>query len=227
MIRCFHAGTVIALLAACGLTVGCCDKEKKQIEYLTQQNLNLTNKDKEMRDELVGARTRESQLLAQIDSKDQVVTTLQAQKQDLEQRLAAGTTAQPPAGGVGGETTVYKETVASDVLFAPGQATLSASGKQRLASTASLLKSKYAGMSVRVYGYTDSDPIRHSRKLWTDNLDLSANRAMAVTRYLRSRGISAESIETVAMGATHFVTGNNTKAGKAKNRRVEIAVVKK
>ena len=80
---------------------------------------------------------------------------------------------------------------------------------------------------MRVYGYTDSDPIKRSARLWKDNLDLSANRAMAVTRELRKLGIPAESIETVAMGATRSVAPNRTKADKAKNRRVEIVVVGK
>jgi len=82
-------------------------------------------------------------------------------------------------------------------------------------------------MTVRVMGYSDSDPIVKTKKLWKDNLDLSANRAMEVTRYLWSRGIPAERIETVGMGSTHFVQPNKTKAGKAANRRVEIHVVKK
>jgi chemotaxis protein MotB len=82
-------------------------------------------------------------------------------------------------------------------------------------------------MTVRVMGYTDSDPIVKTKNLWKDNLDLSANRAMEVTRHLWSKGISAEHIETVAMGATHFMGPNTTKAGKAGNRRVEISVVKR
>lgn len=229
MIRKVRSGAVIAMLAVSSLTVGCCDKEKKQIEYLTQQNLDLTNKNKDLSNQLVTARTRESQLLAQMDSKDQAIQSLQTENQGLQLRLSAGTTAPGPGPtpGPGAETTVYRESVASDVLFSAGQATLSDAGKQRLNALVSTLSSQYAGLTVRVYGYTDGDPIKRTARLWTDNLDLSANRAMAVTRYLRSKGIDAERIETVAMGATRFVAGNDTKAGKAKNRRVEIAVVKK
>jgi len=220
-----RSGITVVLVAVSALSVGCCDKEKKQISYLSQQNLDLSTKNKDLHGQIAAARTRESQLMSQMTSEDLKVTALQTENQDLKQKLAAGA-AKTSAGAPGGETAVYRETVGSDVLFSPGKATLSAAGKRRLGSTVSVLKSRYAGMVVRVYGFTDSDPIKRTKKLWTDNLDLSANRAMAVTRYLISRGINAENVETVAMGATHFVSANKTKAGKAKNRRVEIVVVK-
>ena len=226
MIGTHRSGIIAVLLAVSGLTVGCCDKEKKQIQYLTQQNIELGNKNKDLQGELVKARTRESQLLSQADSKDLALTAIQTENIELKKKAAAGTTA-PAAGAVGGETTVFTETVGSDVLFAPGRATLTAAGRAALARIVSRLRSQHAGMSVRVYGYTDSDPIRRTRKLWQDNLDLSANRAMAVTRYLRSKGINAGTIETVAMGATNFISPNTTKAGKTKNRRVVIQVVRK
>jgi len=219
---------VVALLAVSGLTVGCCDAEKKQIASLTEEYNKLSTDNQDLRDQLVAARTRESQLISQVDSKTQEALSAQGEAQRLRQQLAAGTTAPPtpPTPPPGGETTVFKETVGSDVLFSSGRATLTSSGTQRMASIAARLNSDFSGMTVRVYGYTDSDPIRRTKNLWQDNLDLSANRAMAVTRYLRSKGINAERIETVAMGATHFVAANSSKAGKAKNRRVEIVVIK-
>ena len=116
--------------------------------------------------------------------------------------------------------------ISSDVLFSPGSATLSAKGKAALDGAVRDLKSSYADLPVRVYGYTDSDPIKRTANKWTDNLDLSANRAMAVTRYLVTKGISDDDLETVAMGATHPVASNRTKDGKAENRRVEIVVVR-
>ena len=60
---------------------------------------------------------------------------------------------------------------------------------------------------------------------WDDNLDLSANRAMAVTRYLTGKGLDSAMIETVGMGAAQPVASNSSKDGKARNRRVEIYAV--
>jgi outer membrane protein OmpA-like peptidoglycan-associated protein len=48
---------------------------------------------------------------------------------------------------------------------------------------------------------------------------------MAVTRYLVVKGVKADSIETIAMGETHPLASNSG-AAKAKNRRVEIIVIK-
>jgi flagellar motor protein MotB len=220
------------LLALAALAVGCCDKENKQIEELTKQNLELSNKSKDLSGQLATARTRESQLMAQMDSKDLAMTALQTENQELAKGKAAATGAAAgkhtaKTSEAGGETTVYTESVGSDVLFEPGKATLTAGGVTKLDHIIATLKSRYAGMTVRVYGYTDADPIRKTRNLWTDNLDLSANRAMAVTRHLREKGINAEHIETVAMGETHPVAPNSSSANKARNRRVDIVVVKK
>jgi flagellar motor protein MotB len=79
---------------------------------------------------------------------------------------------------------------------------------------------------VRVIGYTDNDPIRKTRNLWEDNLDLSANRAMTVVRHLREQGIDAEKLTACGRGETNPVTPNTSTANKAKNRRVEIIVIK-
>lgn len=116
--------------------------------------------------------------------------------------------------------------LSSDVLFSPGSATLSGEGKAALDRVVGNLLTTYGGLPVRVYGHTDSDPIRKSAKLWADNLDLSANRAMAVTRYFVSKGIQADNIETIAMGAAQPVAANSSADGKAKNRRVEIVVIR-
>jgi flagellar motor protein MotB len=220
------SGMFIALAV---MAVGCCDKENKDIAILTQQNLELSNKAKDLSGQLATARTRESQLMSQMDSKDLAMTALQTENQELKQKSTTGPVPKGPKAPAeaGGETTVYTESVGSDVLFEPGKATLTAAGVTKLDHIIATLKSRFAGMTVRVYGYTDGDPIRKTRNLWTDNLDLSANRAMAVTRHLREKGINAEHIETVAMGETHPVAPNSSAANKARNRRVDIMVVKK
>jgi len=81
-------------------------------------------------------------------------------------------------------------------------------------------------MPCRELFATSRTPIKRSRRKWKDNLDLSANRAMAVTRYLIARGIPKANVETIAMGDSRFVATNKTRAGKAKNRRVDIMVVR-
>lgn len=225
-----HSGLTVVLVNVLFLAIGCADKEKKQIEYLSQQKLELENANKDLRSQLASARNRESDLLAQVESKDLSTKVLQTENADLRQKLAGagkappGPPPGPPEGG--GETAVYKVTVGSDILFGAGQAVLTPEGMKRLDVIAREIRGKYAGMTVRVLGYTDADPVRRSRKLWQDNLDLSANRAMAVTRHLISKSIPEDHVETVGMGATHPVAPNTTAADKAKNRRVVIMVIK-
>ncbi|HEX9023817.1 MAG TPA: OmpA family protein, partial [Geobacteraceae bacterium] len=63
-----------------------------------------------------------------------------------------------------------------------------------------------------------------SRKYPT-NWELSAARAINVTRYLQQQGIDPALLSAVAYGEYRPVAGNDTEEGKAKNRRIEIILV--
>jgi outer membrane protein OmpA-like peptidoglycan-associated protein len=56
------------------------------------------------------------------------------------------------------------------------------------------------------------------------NLDLSSRRADAVVDYLRAHGIDPKILSAKGRGETHPVAPNNTPAGRAQNRRIEIVV---
>lgn len=107
--------------------------------------------------------------------------------------------------------------VASDILFSSGKVDLKSTAKRTLADVSGVLKSKYAGKTIRVEGYTDTDPIKKSG--WKDNLELSLQRSAAVHRYLQQQGIDPERMYAAGFGATH------TLGSKAASRRVEIVVV--
>ena len=207
---------------------GCCEKEKKQIFELKSSYNQLSELFDTQRNELAQAKAANADLTGQLGEKDADLAAKDAKIGELEAKLAEA----PPKGEVkaseGWERTAAGDriTVGTDVLFAAGRASLTDKGKIALDKIVNDLKTTYAGLPVRVYGYTDSDPIQKTKHLWADNLDLSANRAMAVTRHLRTNGIKAELIETVAMGATRPVVGNDTGAGKQRNRRVEIFVIR-
>jgi flagellar motor protein MotB len=225
----FGLGSLVAILAMSMLTtVGGCNKDKQRIVDLETQCTDLSTQAKGLRDELNKAKLEGEDLTKQLRAKDQQLASKDQEIQSLKasqgQRPSAATL---PGSAEGWDVGRYADKVAlgSDVLFAAGKADLSANGKKALDRIVGELRASYPGMPVRVYGYTDSDPIKKSK--WRDNLDLSANRAMAVTRYLIAKGIKAQSIETVAMGATNFLTKNDSKTDKAKNRRVEIVVLKK
>lgn len=107
--------------------------------------------------------------------------------------------------------------VPGDVLFASGKVELRNSAKSTLNEIVSVLQSDYAHNTIRVEGYTDTDPIRKSS--WKDNLELSLQRAAAVHRYLQSRGIDSDRMYAAGFGETRPAES------KARSRRVEIVVV--
>ncbi len=107
----------------------------------------------------------------------------------------------------------------SDILFASGSAQIKPSAQATLNKVVAALKRDYAGKRIRVEGHTDSDPIIRSRDKWIDNLDLSLNRAAAVTRYLAEKGVDSRNMSAVGYGEA------KPKASKPASRRVEIVVL--
>lgn len=215
-------GLMATGVVSLALLAGGCN-EQEQITALRNKNDALMEENKNCRDQIIELERINAQLKADCDSRDMA---LASKNEELAKLRVLKDSAGPTASGWERTTFGDKIAVGSDLLFGSGRATLTSAGKQALAPIVRDLKGQYRGLPVRVYGYTDSDPIKKSRKLWKDNLDLSANRAMAVTRYLIDKGVPAEDIETIGMGATHFVSDNRTRAGKKNNRRVEIFVVK-
>lgn len=213
---------VVAILAAM-LSVGCNGKDKT-IQGLTVRNQELQAEKQDLQDQLAQSRAREDALAAELSARQAELDAALVHIRELE---AKETSATPTAAGWERSALGDKVTVGTDILFAAGKADLTKAGKTALDRIATDLNTTYSDLPVRVYGHTDSDPIRKTRRLWKDNLDLSANRAMAVARYLISKGVDAKNIETVAMGEYHPVADNSTKAGKAKNRRVEIIVLRR
>jgi chemotaxis protein MotB len=202
---------MLCLLAVIGFIplAGCQNRLKMERDALYVQN-------QELQDELDRARAAmgsgddQSALLAEIEN-------LRAQL--ANQPIAGANTAFDNIPGVeayatGGTVTVR---VPGDILFASGKVDLKNSAKSTLNQIAGVIKSEYPGNTVRVEGYTDSDPIRKSK--WKDNLELSLQRAAAVHRQLQSQGIDADNMYAAGFGEAR------PRETKAKSRRVEIVVV--
>lgn len=117
-------------------------------------------------------------------------------------------------------------TIANDILFASGSATLTEKAKGSLRQIAQTVTGRYAGQFVRVEGHTDNQPIQRTRDKWADNWDLAGNRAMAVLRELIDRGgIPKDSISFAGYSDTKPRDSNGSASGRSKNRRVEIVVL--
>jgi outer membrane protein OmpA-like peptidoglycan-associated protein len=81
--------------------------------------------------------------------------------------------------------------------------------------------------TLQQYNQTIIEVAGHTDSVGTDsyNQQLSQQRAEAVANYLNSRGIMRDRMITVGAGETHPVASNDTDAGRAENRRVEITLV--
>ena len=117
-----------------------------------------------------------------------------------------------------------KVTFDSGILFTTGSATLSSTAKSSLFQFANVLKGN-ADCDVAVQGYTDNAGWKNSTAAQSQqkNLELSQQRAQAVTSYLLSLGVANSQIRsTMGYGEENPVADNSTAAGKAQNRRVEV-----
>lgn len=79
---------------------------------------------------------------------------------------------------------------------------------------------------LMVSGFTDDKPIvKGPSQRYADNLELSAQRALTVTRTLVKEGMPRQRVFSAAFGAEQPVASNADEAGRALNRRVEMAPV--
>lgn len=119
--------------------------------------------------------------------------------------------------------------VSGSVLFALNSAELQPDGRELLKSLAPLLAAYLAASDelLMVSGFTDDRPVRETNRRFADNWELSAQRALTVTRALIEEGIPSSSIFAAAFGAEQPVASNDDPEGRARNRRVEIAPVPK
>ncbi|MGH7132126.1 MAG: OmpA/MotB family protein [Phycisphaerales bacterium] len=206
------SGLAIGAVILGSLLAGGCAEQKEKQAALTEENTKLREQKEAMTQQLATADAAARQAQAEKDQALALLAQKNTQVQDPPRGGGGG--GKPKGGGSSGDTVI---TVAGDVLFAPGQATLTAGGKKELDKVASDIKSRYSGHHIRVEGYTDSDPITKSK--WSSNEELSSARAVAVEKYLSTKGVSKSRIEAVGMGAA------KPKATKKDSRRVEIVIV--
>lgn len=110
-------------------------------------------------------------------------------------------------------------TVSAEVLFDFDKSVVKPQGKAELKRIAGVIESQ--GMSVG-----DIDVVGHTDSIGTDayNQALSVRRAEAVKAFLVGAGISGDIIDVIGMGKRDPVASNDTAAGRAQNRRVDVLV---
>lgn len=206
---------LLLCLVSLALLPGCTNWKKKH-RLLEAVNANL-------RGELENERARKDQLADTIVQDQATIDELKRQIDELGKSPgeASGFGSDYDVSFNAAEGTITV-TLPNAILFDSGKAELKKATIAELDHIRSVIKRDYAGKQVDVVGHTDSDPIKQSK--WKDNWELSAQRALTVTRYLVKGGISAKEIRAVGAGQGRSIADNSTAAGKAKNRRVEIVV---
>jgi outer membrane protein OmpA-like peptidoglycan-associated protein len=110
-----------------------------------------------------------------------------------------------------------KITFDSGLLFDVDKAVLKPASKTNLTNLAVILN-KYPDTNILLEGHTDGDGSEEH------NLQLSEMRASSVANYLASQKVMETRFTIMAYGESQPVADNTTKAGRAFNRRVEVAI---
>ncbi len=109
------------------------------------------------------------------------------------------------------------------VLFDFGRADISPEGRTVLESLADMIQK--IPYPIRVEGHTDNIPIRTRR--FPSNWELSTARAVNVVKYFTDSGqIDPQRLSAVGYGESKPLIANDSAQHRAKNRRVEIVLIK-
>jgi len=103
----------------------------------------------------------------------------------------------------------------SSIRFQPGSVNFTPDSNAALSQLLEVMELARQGL-IRIEGHTDNtgpDSV---------NLRVSRDRAQAVANYLMARGIAADRVLVAAYGSTQPIASNDTEAGRADNRRIEI-----
>tara|TARA_B100001057_G_scaffold285654_1_gene285875 strand:- start:1472 stop:2665 length:1194 start_codon:yes stop_codon:yes gene_type:complete len=119
----------------------------------------------------------------------------------------------------------------SEVLFAQGQAAIGPKGQTQLAELAVVLNQIAVDIPadidwvLQVEGHTDDIPVRAGR--FTDNWDLSTERALSVVRFLAERGLDANRLAAAGYGEFQPLDPSGNETARRRNRRIEIKLTQR
>ncbi|MBN1383760.1 MAG: flagellar motor protein MotB [Elusimicrobia bacterium] len=114
-------------------------------------------------------------------------------------------------------------TLTAPVLFTPGSAKLSDFTEKTLNEVAKILRP--LTNQVIIEGHTDNTPI--TKGIYKSNWELSVARAYSVIEFfVKEKGLAESRFITAGYGEYRPVADNNTNEGKAKNRRIEIVMIR-
>jgi len=168
--------------------------------------------------QLADCEARVADLRSQLDqSKNSLTKAEKDLIKALQPEIAKGTVSVQQSGDA------LTINLASSLLFDSGQDQLKAGGTDALKRVGGVLKD-FPEKQVHVAGYTDNVAIKGPlQKKFPSNKELSDARANSAAQALRDGGVNSN-LSAEGHGDSNPVASNNTEAGRAKNRRVEVII---
>jgi flagellar motor protein MotB len=119
--------------------------------------------------------------------------------------------------------------ISGKLLFELNSDKLEPEGRQLLKSLVVPLRSYLQSRDemLMVSGFTDDQSIKSRNRQFDDNWELSAQRALTVTRTLIEEGMPSPMLFAAAFGQEQPLVANTNEKARAQNRRVEMAPVPK
>ena len=212
------------------------DQDNQELETLLaqsrQQNKLLQDQLAAIRDQL---NATNQQLVATRDEKTTIEKKAQASLASTRARGGASITPNSslerslpvfsiPGVEVRQDGDVIRVELPADKMFDSTGARLRMDSTPMIDTIATELDRLYPGQFVGIEGHTDRDAPPPGGT-WLSNHQLSAARAQAIFDYLAVRTrLKSQQLFVVGHGGNHPVASNGTPAGKARNRRIELAI---
>ena len=122
------------------------------------------------------------------------------------------------------DETVVMITISDKLLFKSGSYKVNPDANKLLERLANVINSEPA-LEVMVEGHTDAQTVKPGSYV-KDNWELSVERATAVIRTLQDNyGVAPEKLIAAGRSSFHPLTENETKEGRATNRRTRIVIL--
>ena len=212
-------------------------KERKElVQDLTSSQNESLQRISELRSKIADLEAHNDRLKAEISglreqisnmqkaTEEKVMATSKTYEQLLDMMKTEISQGQVTISELKGKLTVN---MVDAILFDSGRAEVKEDGLAVLRKVVDILKT-VKDKAIRIEGHTDNVPIRGQlASRYPTNWELSAARAINVTRYLQAQGVDPLVLSAVSYGEFKPVATNDNEEGKARNRRIEIILVPK
>lgn len=204
--------------------------DKKQLEGILRAKSDTLSKNiSELRQQVADLKVENDRLVSEVaelqkakeEKVKEVSGTYEQLLANMKNEIAQG---QVTISELKGKLTVNMEAA---ILFDSGRADVKPEGLGILDKMVETLKN-VSDKAIRIEGHTDTVQISGAlTRTFPTNWELSAARAINVTKFLQQQGIDPRNLSAAAFAEHKPVADNDTKEGRAKNRRIEITLVAK